>query len=384
MKRFLFLTTLCAAVVLLYSCQKNKTVPAEASADAEPETTVVEQPAPLVADPVLNSSARILAGLPLAEDDPLYAKTQTGEWKAYRTRLDELWDKCSQTLSRVSDLREKDLTDFTSRAETVLYAFSGPDFPFVAQFFPESENYVLLGLEPTGTTVDVASVTGSTYRQYETALLCLLRSSYFITKSMKEDLNNVEIDGTIPILTVLMARMGYDILSVDYQRLTEEGKWEDADGHTAFVRIRFFKPGATKAKTLYYLSTNIADPYFDPCVLKMLANLDPDRTASFVKSCSYCLHEEKFSKIREAILDHSFALVQDDTGITYKTLLDRNWGVTLYGTYVKPLSVFTDSVIQPDLDKAYKERTDIRPLDFRFGYNAKGSSLIVARRPLTQ
>ena len=73
-------------------------------------------------------------------------------------------------------------------------------------------------------------------------------------------------------------------------------------------------------------------------------------------------------------------MIQDDTGITYKTLLGRGLDITLYGSYTEPIELFPRGVFQKDLDKAYRERTDIRPLGFRFGYNYKGSSLIVARR----
>ena len=378
MKRFIVLTLSCTVLVLLLSCQKNKSNPSETDA-AEPDSTLM-RPEPLVPDQKLNSSARLLAGLPLDVDDPLYNMTQTPEWEAYRVRMDELWNKSSGTLEKVKTIRENDLSDISGSAENVLYSFSGPDFPFVAEFFPESKNYYLLGLEKTGTPIDAEKVTQKTYDKYEKALRWMLQKSYFITSYMQGDLNNVEIDGTIPILSVLMTRMGYEILSIDYQNLTEEGEWEDAENHTRFVRIRFFNPGDTEPKSLYYLSTDISDANFNPRVLNMLSALDPDKTASFVKSCSYCLHYGSFAKIRNIILDHSFAIIQDDTGITYRTLLGRNFDVTLYGAYVEPMGHFPKGVFQKDLDKVYKESADIRPLGFRFGYNYKGSSLIVARR----
>ena len=384
MRRYLALTLIFAALVLTPSCQGKKKT--ENAAPAPAETTVrtagdtTASLPPLVADQKLNSGARLLAGLPLAEDDPLYGLTQTPEWEAHRAKMDEMWAKSRETLLKVDAIRLKDLTDISGRAENVLYAFSGPDFPFVADFFPDSKTYVLMGLEKTGTPIDGKKASKKMYKKYEEALLWMLQKSYFVTSYMSGDLNNAELDGTIPILTVLMTRMGYEILDVVYQDLTAEGEWKDKNGRSSFVRIDFFKTGATESKSLYYLSTDISNEKFDPRVLKMLGKLDADKTGAFVKSCSYCLHYGTFSTIREAILDHSFALIQDDTGITYKTLLGRGLDITLYGTYTEPIDLFPRSVFQKDLDKAYKEGTDIRPLGFRFGYNYKGSSLIVARR----
>jgi hypothetical protein len=130
----------------------------------------------------------------------------------------------------------------------------------------------------------------------------------------------------------LMARMGYEIVSIDYQDLTNDGAWVDVKENSPFIKIRFFRDGEKPMEqTLYYLSSNIATTKFDPRVQAMIDKIDPETTASFVKSCSYCLHEEKYSQMRQDILDHSFALIQDDTGITYNTLLENGWKVTIYG-----------------------------------------------------
>lgn len=381
MKTKAFLLLCCALLALAPSCRNRKTAPVPSPASCDSTAAASAAPAALAADPVLNGAARLLAGLPLAEGDPIFAMTQTPEWAEHRRKMDDMWAKSVRTLVKVDTLRRRELMDISDRAETVLYAFSGPDFPFVADFFPTAKNYVLLGLERTGSPIRADKVSGESYRKYQEALLWMLQKSYFVTSYMSDDLNNTEIDGTIPIFMVFIVRMGYEILSIDYQDLDADGVWRDADGHSRFVRIRFFAPGDTEARTLYYLSTDISNKKFDPRVQAMLQRLDPSGTAAFVKSCSYCLHYGSFSQIREIILDRCFALVQDDTGITYKTLLSRGWDVSLYGSYTEPIDLFPRSVYQAGLDEAYRALEKPRPLGFRFGYNYKGSSLIVARRP---
>ena len=335
----------------------------------------------LEGDPLLNSLARILAGIPLEEGDTLYAMTQTEEWSKHAAELNRMWANSMETLNKVDAIQKNDFSDITANAKNVFYSFSGPDFPFMATFFPKANTYYMMGLERAGSPITAKEFGKKTYEKYQKALLDLLRRSYFITSYMSSDLHNSEIDGTVPIFMVLMARMGYEIISIDYQKLDNGGNWVDCESKSPFVRIRFFHPEENKEKTLYYLSTNLEDKHFDPKVQAMIDKINPDSTVSFVKSCSYCLHYGTFSQIREDILKHSFALVQDDTGITYKTLVDRGWKTILYGQYTKPIDLFPSSVFQKSLDQAYATRDDIRPLGFRFGYNYKGSSLIVAFRP---
>lgn len=381
--RIMVLSTLSLA--FLAGCDGSNT----RGAAQEPQTDTITEVDPLPAkavvklegDPLLNALARILAGLPLEEGDTLYAATQTEDWRKHAAELDRMWANSTTTLNKVVAIRDNDFGDITARATNVFYSFSGPDFPFMASFFPKANTYYMMGLERAGTPITAKEFNAKTYQKYQKALLDLLRRSYFITSYMSSDLNNSEIDGTVPIFMVLMARMGYEIISIDYKTLNKEGEWVTSAKPTSFVCIRFFKPEENEEKALYYLCTNLLDGQFDPKVQAMIDKINPDSTVSFVKSCSYCLHYETFSKIRKDILDHSFALVQDDTGITYKTLVDKGWDITLYGQYTHPIDLFPSGVFQKPLDAAYKTRDDIRPLGFRFGYNYKGSSLIVARKP---
>lgn len=376
---FAFLTG-CDGVNTQGATQEPKTDTIVAANTLPVEKEVVK----LVGDPLLNSLARILAGLPLEEGDTLYAMTQTEEWKNHSAELNRMWANSQETLNKVEAIRSNDLGDITARAKNVFYSFSGPDFPFMATFFPKAETYYMMGLERAGSPITAKEFGKKTYEKYQKALLDLLRRSYFITSYMSSDLHNSEIDGTVPIFMVLMARMGYEIISIDFQTLNKEGEWVETEKRSPFVAIRFFRPEENEEKTLYYLSTNLLDKEFDPNVQAMIDKINPDSTVSFVKSCSYCLHYGTFSQIREDILKHSFALVQDDTGVTYKTLVDRGWQTILYGTYTHPIDLFSSSVYQKALNEAYTTRKDIRPLGFRFGYNYKGSSLIVALRPETK
>jgi hypothetical protein len=383
MKRsfLVFSMALCLAVALMGCGNKGNQAAAQVNTVdtvAQPEP---EEVAPVVLpelDPVLNASARILAGLPVAETDPGYAFTQTDAWKSHAAKLDKMWANSKVTLDKAEAIRVNDLTDLTGKAKTVFYSFSGPDFPFMATFFPNAETYYMMALEPAGSPIAPEGITAKTCSKLEKAVGDLLRVSYFMTNSMASDLNNVEIDGAVPILMVLIARMGYQISAIEFQDLTAQGEWVASEKQSPFACIRYFREGEAQEHTLYYLSTNIANAQFDPRFQANIDKLDPATTASFIKSASYRLHHEHFSQMRNDLLNHSYLIIQDDTGVPYDILLAQGWDVMLYGAYTDPVKIFDrEYSYQKSLRDAYAKGENIRPLGFQFGYNRDKCSLMV-------
>ena len=383
MKRsfLVFSMALCLAVALMGCGNKGNQAAAQVNTVDTVAQTEPEKVAPVVLpelDPVLNASARILAGLPVAETDPGYAFTQTDAWKSHAAKLDKMWANSKVTLDKAEAIRVNDLTDLTGKAKTVFYSFSGPDFPFMATFFPNAETYYMMALEPAGSPIAPEGITAKTCSKLEKAVGDLLRVSYFMTNSMASDLNNVEIDGAVPILMVLIARMGYQISAIEFQDLTAQGEWVASEKQSPFACIRYFREGEAQEHTLYYLSTNIANAQFDPRFQANIDKLDPATTASFIKSASYRLHHEHFSQMRNDLLNHSYLIIQDDTGVPYDILLAQGWDVMLYGAYTDPVKIFDrEYSYQKSLRDAYAKGENIRPLGFQFGYNRDKCSLMV-------
>ena len=58
---------------------------------------------------------------------------------------------------------------------------------------------------------------------------------------------------------------------------------------------------------------------------------------TLIKSASYLLHDNQFSKTRALLLESADVVVQDDTGIPYRFLSQAPWQVKLYGQYHKPI-----------------------------------------------
>lgn len=378
----LLMTAVLLLMTALWACGgSGSKAAAQVNTDTVAVTEPEPEPEPVVLpemNPVLNAAARILAGLPVNENDPGYAFTQTEAWKAHAAKLDKMWANSKVTLDKADAIRVNDLDELTSKAKTVFYSFSGPDFPFMATFFPSAETYYMMALEPAGSPIQPEEITAKTCSKLEKAVGDLLRVSYFMTNSMASDLNNVEIDGAVPILMVLIARMGYQISAIEFQDLTAQGEWIPSEKQSPFACIRYFREGEAQEHTLYYLSTNIANAQFDPRFQANIDQLDPATTASFIKSASYRLHHEHFSQMRNDLLNHSYLIIQDDTGVPYNTLLAQGWDVILYGAYTDPVKIFDrEYSYQKSLRDAYAKGEGIRPLGFQFGYNRDKCSLMV-------
>ena len=108
-------------------------------------------------------------------------------------------------------------------------------------------------------------------------------------------------------------------------------------------------------------------------------------TTTFIKSASYLLHGNEFRMIRDALLDASGFLVQDDSGLPYAQLEARGWKVQLYGKYGVPIPPF-ERAYQASLDRAFKSQLS-SPLPFTFGYQFhdardERSNVLVGQRPV--
>jgi hypothetical protein len=147
------------------------------------------------------------------------------------------------------------------------------------------------------------------------------------------------------------------------------------------VRIEFTSPSNGGTQQLYYVSLDATDKAleFYPEFLNWAGQYKPSTV--LLKSASYLLHDNQFSKTRAMLLDAADVVVQDDTGIPYRFISQSPWQVKLYGRYYKPIRPMKYGY-QKDLEAAYNLRPDQVPLPFPFGYHWRGqqSGLIVAHR----
>jgi hypothetical protein len=181
---------------------------------------------PVTAD----DTARFLAGMPPSLDSPLSSLTQDPAWLTHARYFDSIFARQSTHLSKVGEFSKEYLTE---KHDTMLYMFSGPDFLYATSFFPNASTYVLAGLEPVGEVGDPASLSpwavGGELRNLEISMGSLFNYSFFITQNMKTQLRQGSVYGTLPILSVFLARTGKTVHEVNLVGLDEQGNVQIAD-----------------------------------------------------------------------------------------------------------------------------------------------------------
>jgi hypothetical protein len=182
-----------------------------------------------------------------------------------------------------------------------------------------------------------------------TALDTMLTTHYFITKDMRVDLTRGTISGTLPVLYFFLARTGCTIQGVKLSGPS--------------VQIDFRGPTGRR-QTLYYVKTDLSNGGGNETFLALCKRHAPG--ASMVKSASYLMHGDGFSKVRNWLLANSTLIIQDDSGIPFRAFDPQRWTLRLHGIYTGTIPMF-GKYSQPALAEAYK-RTNPAPLGFAFGY----------------
>jgi hypothetical protein len=348
-----------------------------------------------------DDTARFLAGLPPAAGSPLDALTKNPTWQQHARRFDSLFSR--EEKNQLAKIRAFSEAHLTEKHDVLLYLFSGPDFLYATTFFPSASTYVLAGLEPVGPIPQLTSLgrpaVDHALGNMEISLNSLLTFSFFITHKMRTELTSGAVNGTLPILYVFLARTGKTVHEVSLVSLdadgniqspdqpAEEGNGEEPHKHakrpppSAAKGVKIiFSDGDHANQTLYYFSTNLADGSVDHSGFLTFCDKLGTTDDSFIKSASYLMHGGGFTTVRRFILDHSAAIVEDDSGIPLAYFDPKKWRLQPYGRYVGPLNIFSHHY-QPQLTQLF-HRANTTPLDFSFGYQWKNreSSLLVAER----
>ena len=303
--------------------------------------------------PSLTDQARFLAGLPV-RDSSLEEFTRGSMWGEHAAALDAAWGKAHQRqIGKVRSWAASYLP--ASGGGPMFYMFSGPDFLYANLFFPGASTYVLCGTEPVGAVPDITRIPptllGPALENLRRSMKTMLSFHYFITKEMRVDLQRNELGGTLPVLYVFLARLGYAIHQV-----------EPVQTPAAGVRIVFSGAGG-RTQSLYYFKVDLANgspgKFLNWCRAQ-------GSGPSLVKAASYLMHSDSFSQVRRFLLEHSSLIVQDDSGIPLRFFDDR-WSLRFFGNYVGPIEIFAKHS-QPDLLAVYG-RSNPAPLGFAFGYH---------------
>ena len=192
---------LFVAMLAIFACGNRSRKPVEAEPVQE-EIVVAE---PLHGPDSLNDAAAVFSGLAVDTTSAYYPITQTAAWKSHAKLIGDRWAPCRKGLDKVESFAGDSLADIRTKARTVLYTFSGPDFVYPAVLFPDADTIIMAALEPVGKVITAKDLDKKAFLRATPALSTLMKSSYFITKSMKDDLGIEGLGGVTPVFALTWA-----------------------------------------------------------------------------------------------------------------------------------------------------------------------------------
>ena len=213
-----------------------------------------------------NDTALFLAGMQPSADSPLTPLTKDPSWQRHAKFFDTAFGQLEQR--QLSNIRAWAASNLAAPKPTMFYMFSGPDFLYADAFYSKATTYVLSALEPPGSVPDLTRLprggVGAALYNVERSMSSILSFSFFITKMMKVDLRAGQLNGTLPILYVFLARSGKTIREVSPVALDDKGAAYFAGenpGKNATHGVRIVFAGSDRVeRTLYYFSTDLSNP----------------------------------------------------------------------------------------------------------------------------
>jgi hypothetical protein len=330
-----------------------------------------------------DDTAKFLAGMMPSADSPLAPLTKDPAWQRHAKFFDTAFAQLEQRqLSKIHAWSEANLA---APRPTMFYMFSGPDFLYANAFYSKASTYVLSALEPPGSVPDLARLprggVGAALYSVERSLGSVLSFSFFITKQMKTDLHAGQINGTLPVLYVFLARSGKTIKSVTPVALDDKGAAYFASENPGPNAVRgariIFAGGDGVEKTLYYFSTDLSNSGVKTSgFLKFCSTLAPGN--SLIKSASYLLHSGNFTTVRDYILANSSTIIQDDSGVPLHYYSPKKWRFFPFGRYNGPIAEFPGRY-QESYTELFRRA---QPMDFGIGYRwrTNDSNLLLSVR----
>jgi hypothetical protein len=330
-----------------------------------------------------DDTAKFLAGMMPSADSPLTPLTKDPAWQRHAKFFDTAFAQLEQ--KQLTKIRAWSEAHLAAPRPTMFYMFSGPDFLYANAFYSKASTYVLSALEPPGSVPDLAKLprggVGAALYSVERSLSSVLSFSFFITKQMKTDLHAGQINGTLPVLYVFLARSGKTIKSVSPVALDDKGAAYFANenpGPNAVRGARIIFAGADGVeKTLYYFSTDLSNSGVKSSgFLKFCSTLAPGN--SLIKSASYLLHSGNFTTVRDYILANSSTIIQDDSGVPLHYYSPKKWRFFPFGRYNGPINEFPGRYQDSYADLFRRAE----PMDFGIGYRwrTNDSNLLLSVR----
>lgn len=326
-----------------------------------------------------NDTARILAGLEPAPGSELTRLTRTAAFQQHAKDFSSAWNRLET--GQLAKIRTWVAQQMPPAKPTLFYFFSGPDYLYANAFYPNATTYVMAGLEPVGPIPRASDANIRGLPQLRGSLNTVMNTSFFRTIEMRERFGSGAFTGTLPILYMFLARSGKTVEETTLISLNEAGVEVPAGSPGARSSINgakiVFSGADGTHRTLYYFQTDVSNT--GASVNQLLAFTKAlGQGDALIKSASYLLHQENFSKVRGFLLTNAQTLLQDDSGIPLRHFSPADWTLQAQGRYTGPISLFAGNH-QPRMADLFRAQKPT-PLPFGVGYRIRAaeSSLLLA------
>ncbi len=268
--------------------------------------------------------------------------------------------------------------------DTVFYPFSGPDFTTVYQLFPQTKRYVMVAMQHAGRPMDLSAhsplITDQSLEQLTSAWKLFGTHGFFVTEYLERYYYASQGKiGASTFLAIFLKLQGFDIERVTPIKVDTNGEIEELSTETPlWSSVRFNATKNGQPIVLDYLRIDLSNQGLQtvPDHYKFIQKMSVHPT--LFKAASHLPQNSNFNMIAKAVLDNAPLVVQDETGLNY-TALSQQFNSALFGKFVIAHQAFQN--YHGDLARAFAQRQDVQPLNFRFGYYKDGNYvLMVARR----
>lgn len=396
------------AILFLLGCQNNQNTSSSKSAPADTlkvkedknntSSTITQTTEVISITPndTLTELAHFISGNSNEQSNYFSEFRKKAAYTNFSSQFSKRWINFDST--KLLPIKNFVGSEFASHgpATNVFYPFSGPDILYCNTLFPNATNYTMIGLEPVGTLpiIDDKKIIADSIQNYfkkiNSSLNAILKFSFFRTVSMKEDLRNDEVDGTIHLMLLFLNKTNHQIASVKPFFIDSTGAKHYLNSTLALSSGSYKNKSVeiiainnqNQVKTITYTSADLSDGALkrNKGLITYINNLKFETT--YLKGASYLMHKGNFSEIRTLILNNTQRVVQDDSGIALRYITkDKNkWDYAFYGEYTKPINMFTQHY-QADLDSLYK-LVGAKKLGFGLGYNYrdKNSNFMIIKK----
>ena len=331
---------------------------------------------PIIPPVGIQETATLLSGTSLPSGLPPALNTE--QWKRYSDQVRSNW---TQYVTKIANpmmaWSQKEVPAFR---ETVFYPFSGPDFSSVYQMYPNARRYVMVAMQRAYQPIDLRTLNPTTLDQTLNVLTAAWqnygRDGFFVTEYLDQYVyqNQIHIGASTFLATTLQLQRFVinDVVPIDWNEQGEIIELPVTTKEWASVRFKLTKNG--RPVTLDYLRIDLSNKGLQSSpknhtLVKQLAS-----NPTLFKAASHLPQNKTFSMTSDAVINHAPFIVQDETGIQYAKL-DAGFSTQLYGKFDRAHHAF--NAYQRDLAKAFEDRKDIRPLNFRMGYYKDGTYAVM-------